>query len=117
MILDVRSKEYWTLGDTWKSMAIGEKFKIVYDSLSPGQGDVILEEPVFLPNEVTIETIGTITDCGQKSCEYEYSISQTMNLKIKKAQCYDRGTLKKILILRKELSSRYFTISITMKGP
>jgi len=46
-----------------RNLAVGEKFEIVYDSLSPYINEVLIEAPVFLPGEKVFRIKGTIIRC------------------------------------------------------
>ncbi len=47
-------------------MTLGEKYLIEYDSLYPDKRKLYREKPVFLQDEKTKFTVGTIVDCHKK---------------------------------------------------
>lgn len=52
---------------------VGEKYQLKYDIENPGNAYLSLYTPVFLPNEKTQKTVGTIKSLFGENCLFSYS--------------------------------------------
>jgi len=88
----VNNKRYLVSHSKWQYLVTGEKFRVAYDSLDPSTAKVLIQEPLFLPDEERIKTTGTITDLSTLDCFFEYD---AMGIHYKKFQHYYKGIIEK----------------------
>ena len=55
-----------------KYRIVGQHYKIKYDSLHPENALVLIEEPIFLPEDKVIKTIGFVNYLGKNFVEFRY---------------------------------------------
>ena len=70
---NVAGKLYTYTGGFIYGSQIGEKYKILYDSLFPYTCQIQFDKPLFLPGERTKKTIGEIVNIDIYQCNYKYS--------------------------------------------
>jgi hypothetical protein len=87
----VNDKRYLVDHSKWRYLVTGEKFKIEYDSLDPSTAEVLIREPLFLPSEERVKTIGTKTDLSTHQCCFEYD---AMGIHYKKVQFFNKDLIE-----------------------
>jgi hypothetical protein len=70
-----------------------EKFLISYDTINPSQSELLIEKPIFLDNERTKKTVGTIKFPNRNTVflEFEYYVD---NVKFHKTQILEKNKVK-----------------------
>ena len=75
-VYKVNGVSYETYGPSYSfgiDDGIGDSYMIKYDSIYPWGGNVIMEEPIFLPNEKIHKTEGIVTTLTNRTCAYKFS--------------------------------------------
>jgi hypothetical protein len=92
----INGKQYFVKTSTAGLLQIGEQYKIIYDYTTPTTATVLLPEPLFLSNQVTAITIGTITRLHPSGIypDLKFSYNVNGNTLIREQSFYDISQFK-----------------------
>jgi hypothetical protein len=89
------NKRETQMGRTITYEVFGDTYKFVYDSLNLNKRKVFFEEPVFLPNDKTAKTVGTIVKLNSRNCIFSYKLEGRSSQTYMKKQFFYKDTPKK----------------------
>ncbi len=90
---EIKGKRYTAYSLSQPHMVIGDRFKIVYDTLHPEHANVLLDQPMFLPSEHIGKSIGTLLKVTPEGCEFYYLPEKHTSKKYKKYQSFQADSL------------------------